>query len=95
MMIRWMPDSGGVGIYGRNRKGKILLSLSFDTETWKTNPLANVEGWRPLDFSRSGKTILYGKNGLLEDGAGIIERNLETGEERLIYKPKEGSGVTT
>jgi len=93
MMIRWKPDSSGVGIYGRNKKRNVLLSLHFDTDTWETNPLPNVRGWRPLDFAGSGKIILYGKNGLVEDGAGIIEHNLETGEERLVYRPKEGNKV--
>jgi Tol biopolymer transport system component len=94
MMIRWMPNGSGIGIYGGNVNGEnILLSLSFDSETWKTNLLPNLHGWRPLNFAGSGKTILYGKNGLVEDGAGIFERNLETGEERLVYKPKEGGKV--
>jgi len=88
MMIRWMPDRGGIGIYGNTRKGNVLLNLSFDTETWETIPLPNVRGWRPMNFAGDRKTILCCKGGLIEDGAGIIERNLETGEERLVYRPK-------
>jgi hypothetical protein len=87
MMIRWMPDRGGIGIYGNTRKGNVLLNLSFDTETWETIPLP-TRGWRPMDFAGDRKTILYCKGGLIEDGAGIIKRNLETGEERRVYTPK-------
>jgi len=89
MMIRWMPDGNGIGIYGNH----IFLSLSFDKGSWETNSIPDIEGWRPLNFAGSAETILYGKNGLVEDGAGIFERNLKTGEERLVYKPKVGGEV--
>jgi hypothetical protein len=93
MMIRWMPDGNGIGIYGHNIKGNIFLSLDFDKGKWETNPIPSLRGWRPLNFGGSAETILYGKNGLVEEGAGIFEYNLETGEERLVYKPKEGGEV--
>jgi Tol biopolymer transport system component len=92
--IEWMPDGCGLGIYCMNmNEENFLASLSFDTEKWKVYPIPIVDGWTTLDWAGSGKAIYYGKNGLIEDGAGIIERELETGKERYVYRPKEGSKV--
>jgi Tol biopolymer transport system component len=92
--IEWKPDGSGLGIYCRNMNGEnFLTSLSFDTEKWKVYPIPILDGWTTLDWAGSGKAIFYGKNGYPEDGAGIVERDLETGEENYVYRPKEGIRV--
>jgi Tol biopolymer transport system component len=92
--IEWMPDGRGLGIYCRNMNGEnFLASLSFDTEKWIVHPIPILDGWTTLDWAGSGKAIFYGKNGYPEDGAGIVERDLETGEEKYVYRPKEGIRV--
>ncbi|MFC2160921.1 tetratricopeptide repeat protein [Acidobacteriota bacterium] len=94
MMIRWMPDGLGIALYSSNFNGrKALLSLTFDSEKWETFSLPDLKSWRPLNFAGNAKNILYGKYGLVEEGAGIYEYNLETGEERLVYKPEEDGEV--
>lgn len=82
-----MPDGGGIGMNTRWNRGNILLSLRFDTEKWEEIPIpvAVEEGWTRFEWSGNGKAFFYSKNGMPEQGAGIYERNLETGAERLIY----------
>lgn len=94
-VLSWMPDGRGIGMYCKNMNGEnILLSLRFDTEEWETIPIPVAKGeMTPFEWSGSSRAFMYGKNGLVEEGAGIIEHNLETGEERYVYRPKEGSRV--
>jgi Tol biopolymer transport system component len=90
--IHWMPDRSGIIVIC----GLIHLKLSFDTGTWETYPPSahGEAGSRtPVGLAEDGKSIRFGKNGLFEDGAGIIKRNLETGEERYVFRPEEGASL--
>jgi Tol biopolymer transport system component len=89
MMIRWKPTGSGIGIYGSINGENVFLNLSFDSEIWDTIPIPNIQGYRALNYAGNAKDIFFGKNGIIENGAGIYERNLETGEERLLYRPKD------
>jgi len=93
--IEWMPDGSGIGIYCRTGSAdNFLVQFSFTTGTLQTYPISNENESTTLDWAGSGRAYYYGKNGFIEDGAGIIEHNIETGEERTVYKPNEGDEGT-
>ena len=43
------------------------------------------EGWTRFEWSGNGRAFLYSRNGFADKGAGIYERDLETGAERCVY----------
>lgn len=85
--LRWMPDSSGLGFYGPGKKGATLFRLTQASEKWETWQIP-VPGWTRIEWSPSGKAFLYSKGNL-----GIFEHDLETGEERSIYRPENEKNV--
>ncbi|UCC38989.1 MAG: PD40 domain-containing protein [Candidatus Aminicenantes bacterium] len=82
MDLRWMPDSSGLGFSGSGKKGPTLFRLTLASEKWETwqipVPLTRIE------WGSNGNTYFYTKNGIK---GGILEHNLETGEEQYIHRP--------
>ncbi|UCE22461.1 MAG: PD40 domain-containing protein, partial [Candidatus Aminicenantes bacterium] len=82
--LRWMPDSSGLGFFGKGKKGATLFRFTQASEKWETweihAPPVTFE-WSP-----SGNAFLYSNGNL-----GIIEHDLETGEERSIYRIETGN----
>ena len=78
--LRWMPDSSGLGFYGTGKKGATVFRLTLASEKWETWQIS-IPGWTRIEWSPSGKAFLYVKGNL-----GIFEHDLETGEERSIYR---------
>jgi Tol biopolymer transport system component len=88
--LRWMPDSSGLGFYGKGKKGATLFRLTLVSEKWETWKIPG--DWTRIEWSPSGKAFLYVKYNL-----GIFEHDLETGEERSIYRFRsedEKNGIT-
>ncbi len=87
--LRWTADGKGIGIvcYDFAWQNKIHR-LDIETGQW-TTILVPIKGdWSRFEWSGNDKTYIYSKNGPAEEGAGIYERNIETGDERLIYSHK-------
>jgi Tol biopolymer transport system component len=85
--LRWTPDGSSIGMMGMapiNGKNS-LLRLDLASEEWKKISVPVEETWTRFEWSANGKAFLYSKNGRADEGAGIYERNLETGLERLVY----------
>ncbi|NOR13379.1 MAG: tetratricopeptide repeat protein [Candidatus Aminicenantes bacterium] len=84
--IRWMPDSSGLGYFGKGKKGATLFRFTQASEKWETWEIQTP----PVTFewSPSGNAFLYSKVIL-----GIIEHDLETGEERSIWRPENEKNV--
>jgi Tol biopolymer transport system component len=85
--LRWMPDSSGLGFFGPGKKGATLFRFTLASEKWKTWDI-RAPGWGRIEWCASGKAFLYPKGNL-----GIFERDLETGEERSIYRPENEKKV--
>jgi Tol biopolymer transport system component len=83
--LRWTADSSGVGFYGAGDKGPTLYRLSPASGEWKTWKLPTY-GWTRIEWGKDGSTYFFTRNGMK---AGIVERNLETGEERFVYEPEK------
>jgi Tol biopolymer transport system component len=84
--LRWTADSKGIGFicYDFAWQNKIRR-LDVETGQWTTIPIPIKGDWSGFEWSGNDKTYLYSKNGTADKGAGIYERNIETGEEKLIY----------
>jgi Tol biopolymer transport system component len=80
---RWSPDGNSIGMC----VGNIVLWLDLATEQWKTIPVKGE--WSIFEWSANGQAFLFGKNGHADIGAGIIERDLKTGEQRYVYRPAQ------
>jgi Tol biopolymer transport system component len=90
--LRWLPDGSGLSLSGLDRNGRVtLFQLDFGTEKWKERPIP-VEKWTRTERSSDGKSFLYARHGSFHDEPGIIERNLDTGAERYVYKPEGERG---
>ncbi|MGD8540198.1 MAG: tetratricopeptide repeat protein, partial [Candidatus Aminicenantes bacterium] len=87
--LRWMPDSSGLGFIGPGKKGATLFRFTLASEKWETWPI-NAPGWARIEWSPSGKAVLYPRG-----NSGIIEHDLETGDERTIYRPEKEKNVVS
>lgn len=83
---RWMPDSSGLGYFGKGKKGATLFRLTLASEKWETWEIHAPP--MTFEWSPSGNAFLYSKVNL-----GIIEHDLETGEERSIWRPENEKNV--
>lgn len=83
--LRWMPDSSGLGFYGRGKRGPTLFRLTLASEKWETWQVP-LPGWTRIEWGSIGNTYFYTKNGFK---GGILEHNLETGEEQYIYRSEK------
>jgi Tol biopolymer transport system component len=86
--LRWLPDGSGLSLsdFGPGMEST-LHQLDLKTGKWKKWPIP-VQSWTRTEWSGDGKSFLYARHGFRHDKPGIIERNLETGAERYVYKPE-------
>lgn len=102
--LRWLPDGSRIGFSGNATKETpgwneelnafMVFSLKLETGEWQTWPIE--PSWARTDWRKDGEGIYYGMNARDSNPieAGIIEKDLNTGAERYIYKTEDGaSGV--
>ncbi len=90
--LRWLPDGSGLSHSGSDNEGKpTLFQLNLKTGEWKAWPIP-VKTWTHTEWSGDGKSFLYARHGFGHDEPGIIERNIQTGAERYVFRPKEKQG---
>jgi Tol biopolymer transport system component len=75
--LRWSPDGRSILASGRDEKGRGGL-YRIDAQTGDASPVVQTAGVRECAWSPDGRTIYYGM------GAGIVARDLGTGQERKI-----------
>ena len=65
--------------------------LDIDTGEWKRQMVPDIPyAYFYMEWSGDGKSVYYVNHGARTD-PGIIERNLETADERYIYKPAKSN----
>jgi Tol biopolymer transport system component len=86
--LRWLPDGSGLSLsdFGPGMEST-LHQLDLKTGDWKKWPIP-VQSWTRTERNADGKSFFYARHGFRHDQPGIIERNLETGAERYVYKPE-------
>jgi Tol biopolymer transport system component len=92
--LRWLPDGSGLSLsdFG-SVKHSNMHQLDLKTGKWKKWPIP-VNSWTRTEWNADGKSFFYARHGFRHDQPGIIERNLESGAERYVYKPEgERGGV--
>jgi Tol biopolymer transport system component len=92
--LAWSPDGRRLGFatpaHNTENKQSAVFHLNLATGEWKTQPLPNIPyAFTCTEWSRDGGSFLYANHWALTD-PGIVERNLETGDERYIYRPERG-----
>jgi len=89
--LKWSPDGTAIGkILADENKKWFLYALNVGSGTWKQTPVP-VDSYTPFDWGGAGNVIFFSKPGAPEQGAGIVELNLETGAERYIYRPDKNA----
>jgi Tol biopolymer transport system component len=87
MGLRWMPDSSGLGFFEPDEKGATMFRLTQASEKWETWKIPQ-QGYSRIEWSPSGKAFLYWSH-----GKGLVEHNLETGEERFIFRAENEKNI--
>jgi Tol biopolymer transport system component len=88
---RWSPDGRSVMVVGWNEKGHMGL-FQINTQTGNVMPLLPSDGrilYGGHDWSLDGKTIYYGCLDSNTKKYQICVRNLESGEEKVLYESDE------
>ncbi len=86
MGLRWMPDSSGLVFFEPGEKGATVFRLTQASEKWETWKMPQ-QRYRRIEWSPSGKAFLYLR------GKGLVEHNLKTGEERIIFPFEQKNDV--
>ncbi|UCE40578.1 MAG: PD40 domain-containing protein [Candidatus Aminicenantes bacterium] len=90
--LRWLPDGSGFSLSDyRPEMESALHQLDLKTGEWKKWAIP-IQSWTQTERSADGKSFFYARHGFRHDQPGIIERNLETGAERYVYKPEGERG---
>jgi Tol biopolymer transport system component len=90
----WLPDSSGLGGVRWDKENKLFFDrINIDTGEWTVRPVPSGQNFSEfflIVWSRDGKSFFAFKKG--EDGAepGLVEHDLETGEERYLFRAKPG-----
>ncbi len=91
--LRWTPDGSTIGMVGANKENEwFIYHLNLNSGKWESTPLP-IQGGTQFEWSSNGKSILFSKMGLGNNGAGIIELNPESGKERYVYSPNPDSTI--
>jgi Tol biopolymer transport system component len=88
--MRWRPDGRAIGLLCKNNDDKIAFFV-LDTETgqWQSWTLSEAYDRRTrMEWKGDGKAIYLAQIGLTNQPPGIIEHDLEAGQERYIYRSK-------
>jgi TolB protein len=77
--LRWFGDGSGLGFSGFDDQGqRALFHLTLASGQWKTSP--NPAGRQiHVEWDQTGRRVLYAR-----DGAQIVERDLETSQDRVV-----------
>jgi Tol biopolymer transport system component len=88
--MRWRPDNKAIGLLTRNNEGRIaFFVLDLTTEEWTSKALSEAYDRRTrFEWKGDGEAIYLARVGLAKKHPGIVEHNLETGEEHYIFRSK-------
>ena len=96
--LRWFGNSAGLGFSGLDAKGEGVLfrltlpTLTLPTGEWKTFPLegklaiASGTTWTRIEWNADGSRYYYARRGSEGVDPAIIEHDLQSGDERVVYK---------
>ncbi len=92
--VRWFGDSSGLGFSGFDGRGeRTLFRLTLATGEWKTHPLS-VKTWTAIEWNADGSRYFYARQGFGGDDPAIVERDLESDRERIVFRGNARSDDT-
>jgi Tol biopolymer transport system component len=98
---QWLPDSSGLWVFGQDEEKRPLSKLiDLESGQWKTVPISGGELPKPntpsFVLSGDAKTFFYVKLGMDGSEPGFVAYDLETGQERYLYRstPDDGKAMT-
>jgi Tol biopolymer transport system component len=88
--LRWLPDSSGLGFsHWDNENRYSLFRLELASGEWKTWPIPD-RYFTSIEWGGDGRTFVYAIGIGKPEELGLIERNLENGQERYILHAELG-----
>ena len=82
--LRWFGDGRGLGFSAHNESHvAAVFRLRLDTGVWDTIPLSTGEFWTAIEWNRDGSAFYFGRR---DANAGIYERAVNGGADRLVYR---------
>jgi Tol biopolymer transport system component len=90
----WLPDGSGHGAVFWDIEKRLYSSrLDMNTGEWKTQPIPAGEGFTGFyhtAWTSDGKAFFAIKPQTAEAGPGIVLHDMQTGDERYLYRAKPG-----
>jgi Tol biopolymer transport system component len=69
---------------------RVLLRLTLATGEWNTYPLP-VKTWTRIEWNTDGSRYFYARQGFGGDDPAIVERDLQSDRERVVFRGNGGS----
>lgn len=89
-LIKWSPDGRSFLLGGYDNKNRFGLHV-VDAQSGKVT--ATVLDGYPGSWSPDGKTIYYAKNDASTRSRPLVARDLESGEDKVLFRGHVGLGV--
>ncbi len=88
--LKWRPDSKAIGMLCWNNDGEqtffVVNPANGEWQSWTLS--RDYDDRTRMEWKGDGRSIYLSQQGVSNKDAGIVECNLETGEERYIYRAK-------
>jgi len=92
--LRWFGDGSGLGFSGTDRQGQpTVFHLSLATGQWKTYA-SPVKTWTRIEWNSDGTKYFYARQAVSGESVGIVERDLKTDGERVVYTANDSPAVS-
>jgi Tol biopolymer transport system component len=89
--LRWFGDSRGLGFQGFDARGEpTLFRLTLATGEWKTFPLPAPPFTTRIEWNADGSRYFYGPTDRDGNLPRIIEHDLQSDRERIVYRGTPG-----
>ena len=91
--LRWFGDGSGLGFSATDAQGQpTIFQLSLSTGQWKTFP-SPLKTWTRIEWNADGTRYFYTRPPATGTTPGVIERDLKTNHERVVFEEVKESWV--
>jgi Tol biopolymer transport system component len=91
--LRWFGDGSGLGFSSTDAQGQpAVFQLSLASGQWKTFP-SPLKTWTRIEWNADGTRYFYTRPPSSGTTPGIIERDVTTNQERVVFEDVTTSSV--